>query len=256
MPIDVIEKLKGRDSLTPPRSMISFALGGRDFKRKGEEFKNYFLGLVQLKKNDRVLDVGCGIGRMAVPLTSYLSQKGEYWGFDTTRKSIKWCNKYIAARFGNFHFQHIDIYNKVYNPKGKCFAKHLQFPYQSDYFDFVFLISVFTQMLLEDVENYMSEISRVMKPHSRCFITYFLLNNESENLIHEGASAVDFKYKLNKGLTINESEPERSIAYDEDFVRGLYVKYGLRIIEPIHYGYWCGRETFLSYQDIVVATKG
>lgn len=138
---------------------------------------------------------------------------------------------------------------------GNVSLKDLQFPYQSDYFDFVFLISVFTQMLSEDVENYMSEISRVVKPHGKCLITYFLLNNESEKLIRMGSSTVDFKHKLDRGLTINESEPERSIAYDEDFIRGLYGKYGLRIIEPIHYGWWCGRNTFLSYQDIIVAAK-
>ena len=186
VPIDVIEKLKGRDSLTPPGSIIPFALGGLDFKKKGEEFKKYFLDLGQLQRNDRVLDVGCGVGRMAVPLTSYLSQKGEYQGLDAVRKSIKWCQNHITSRFGNFHFQHIDVFNKAYNPKGKCLAKDIKFPYQDDYFDFVFLISVFTQMLSAGVENYMSEISRVLKPHSRCLISFFLFNNESEKLIRGG----------------------------------------------------------------------
>lgn len=201
MPIDTVEKLKGRDSLIPPRSMISFAPGGQGFEKKGEEFKSYFLDMGQLQTNGRVLDVGCGVGRMAVPLTSYLSQQGEYCGFDTVRRNIKWCHNNITPRFGNFHFQHVDIYNKVYNPNGKCLGKDFQFPYKSDYFDFVFLVSVFTQMLSEDLENYMSEISRVLKQHRRCLITFFLLNNESKRLINVGSSAVDFKYKIDKGLT-------------------------------------------------------
>jgi len=39
------------------------------------------------------------------------------------------------------------------------------------------------------------------------------------------------------------------------FVRALYDKYNLEIKEPIHYGGWCGRETFLSYQDLILAFK-
>ena len=39
------------------------------------------------------------------------------------------------------------------------------------------------------------------------------------------------------------------------FVRALYDKYNLEIKEPIHYGAWCGREKFLSYQDLIFAFK-
>jgi hypothetical protein len=45
------------------------------------------------------------------------------------------------------------------------------------------------------------------------------------------------------------------VAFEENYIRTLYGKYGLRIMEPIHYGSWCGRRNFLSYQDIIVASK-
>ena len=32
-------------------------------------------------------------------------------------------------------------------------------------------------------------------------------------------------------------------------------EYGLKIVEPVHYGHWCAREEFLSCQDIILATK-
>jgi len=44
-------------------------------------------------------------------------------------------------------------------------------------------------MFTPDMENYLKEISRVLKPGGRCFITYFLLNNESEKLIKTGKSS-------------------------------------------------------------------
>ena len=49
--------------------------------------------------------------------------------------------------------------------------------------------------------------------------------------------------------------PEDAVAYDEKFIRNLYEKYGLVISEPVYYGSWCGREKFLSLQDMVLAYK-
>src|SRR5712671_5833105 len=103
-PIDFIDNLRGRDRLTPPKSLIF--VGDGDFEQAGREFRRYFIELANLQPHDRVLDVGCGIGRMAVPLTDYMSQEGEYWGFDIVRSGIEWCQSRISADFPNFHFQH------------------------------------------------------------------------------------------------------------------------------------------------------
>ena len=51
----------------------------------------------------------------------------------------------------------------------------------------------------------------------------------------------------------NPSDPEAVTGYEEDIVRAVYDKYNLEIKEPIYYGAWCGRETFLSYQDLILA---
>ena len=41
--------------------------------------------------------------------------------------------------------------------------------------DVAFLTSVFTHMLPEDVEHYLDELARVLKPGGRTLITWFLL---------------------------------------------------------------------------------
>jgi ubiquinone/menaquinone biosynthesis C-methylase UbiE len=109
-------------------------------------------------------------------------------------------------------------------------------------------------MLPKDMENYLFEISRVLKKNGRCLITFFLLNDESLKLIKLSRSSLDFKYFYKNYGIVNENIPEAAIAYEEKFIRKLYRKCGLNI-RSIYYGSWCGRKNFLSYQDIIIAFK-
>jgi SAM-dependent methyltransferase len=257
LPIDAIDRVKvmrrGTSSMIPPRSMVFVGVG--DFEAIGREFRRYFVEVAGLKPADRVLDVGCGIGRMAVPLTDYLTA-GEYHGFDIVKKGIDWCQSRITPRFPNFHFQHSDVYNRHYNSGGTIQARAYRFPFGDASFDFVFLTSVFTHMLAPDLERYLAEIARVLKPGGRCLATFFLLNEESRRLIAQDRSALDFKHRRDDGcLTISERDPEEAIAYDEVLILNLFEKHNLEVLQPIHYGSWSGRPRFLSYQDIVLATK-
>lgn len=254
-PADLLDSVLGRrDPLTPSKGRAASSVGAVRFKRAGNKFLRYFLDLGELKPHERVLDVGCGIGRMALPLTGYLSS-GEYEGFDVVPSSIAWCQENITSRYPNFRFQVADVYNKEYNPKGTVGASEYKFPYEDESFDFVILTSVFTHMLPDEVSNYLSEISRVMKPGGRAMITYFLLNQESLQLIESGMSAIDFRYDFGVYRVKEKSTPEAAVAYQEGFIRSLYKENGLEIGEPIRYGRWCGRENFLKYQDIVVTRK-
>lgn len=254
--MEAIDWLSGcRGALFPPRRLRVRVSGANNFKTVGEEFLKYFIELGGLKPTERVLDIGCGIGRMAVPLTRYLDKKGSYEGFDVLAEGIRWDTRNITPKFPNFYFQFVDLYNKSYNPNGKLRSNEFTFPYENDSFDFIFLISVFTHMLPEDVENYLSEISRVIKTGGKCLIAFFLLNPESKKLIEAKSTPMDFRYKRDGYRVVDESKPETAIAYDENLVRMLYKKRGLSVIEPIRYGSWSGRKDYLSFQDIVIAIK-
>ena len=241
------------ESLAPPRCMS--VEGRRNYEKIGNEFLKYFIEIGGLKKTDRILDVGSGIGRMAVPVAGYLSKDGSYEGLDIIDYGINWCTKKITPKYPNCRFQRADIFNKTYHSKGKQNAADYTFPFGNNAFDFILLTSVFTHMLPAEIENYLSEISRVLKPGSKCFITYFLLNSESLNLIEKKESRFEFKYDYEGCRVEDKKVPEVAIAYDENYVRNLYEKNGLKIDEPVHYGSWSGRTDFLSFQDIVVASK-
>ncbi len=251
--VDFIDFLfQRRDKYTPPLRKVF--VGNSDFRETGKEFLSYFVKYGQIQTSDKVLDVGCGIGRMAVPLISYL-EEGTYDGFDISKTGIQWCRNNITPSNPHFRFQLADIYNKEYNPNGRGKASEYRFPYQDNMFDFVFLTSVFTHMFPEDVQNYLQEIGRVLNRGKRCLITFFLLNKESCAQIDHKKSTLDFAFDHGFWRTIDRDVPEKAVAYEEDQIRALFEKSGLRITEPILYGSWCGREKPLSYQDIIIAVK-
>ena len=245
-----------RDPLVPPKRLMFD--GPRDtaiFKKNGEEFFRYYREFCDLKPYEKILDVGCGIGRKTIPLLAYLNHEGRYEGFDIVPAGINWCIKNISAKYPNFHFQLADIYNKYYNPKGRYRAFEYRFPYENGSFDFVALGSVFTHMLPADMENYLSEIARVLKLGGRCLITYFLLNEESLMLINDKRCTLDFMYDMGVYRVVHPQMQEDAVCYDEKFILELYKKYGLTVNGPIHYGSWYQRQDFLSYQDIIIAVK-
>jgi SAM-dependent methyltransferase len=170
-------------------------------------------------------------------------------------EGIAWCQENITPRHPNFRFRVADIKNKEYNPAGRFAASEYEFPYESASFDFVLLTSVFTHLLPDEVENYLSEIWRVLAPGGRCLASFFLLNEESLGAIRSGTSTIDFRHDFGGYRVKDVQTPEAAIAFPEDYIRSLYAERRLNIAEPIHYGSWPGRRAFLSYQDVVVAVK-
>jgi SAM-dependent methyltransferase len=261
LPIDVLERVSGsKDPMTPPKSRI-FTGGVEGFGRSGDRLVERLVEVTSLAPNSRILDVGSGIGRLAVPLTRYLDSAGSYEGLDIVPTGIQWCTENITPRHPNFRFTLADVYNSEYNPGGRLSASEYLFPYPDDHFDIAILLSVFTHMLPPDVERYASEISRVLVGGGQCVATSYLINDESLELMNSGRSSKRFRYHHPPYWLANAKVPEFSVAYDEEYVRELYETHGFA--EPhIHLGGWCGREPFWSKwsgpgdQDLVIAVKG
>jgi SAM-dependent methyltransferase len=252
-----LTKLFGRYApmIPPLELMYDGPAGFEEFKTNGEEFFRHYTKLCDLKPHERILDVGSGVGRKTFLLTDYLNREGSYEGLDIVKTGVDWCTQQISRKYPRFKFQLIDVCNQHYNPTGRYKASEYRFPFADESFDFVVLCSVFTHMLAEDVEHYLCEVARVLKTGGRCLISFFLLNNSSLTLMRANNSAIYLNINLGSCWVADASDPEAVTGYEEDLVRALYDRYNLEIKKPIHYGAWCGREKFLSYQDLIFAFK-
>ncbi|MFL5338652.1 MAG: class I SAM-dependent methyltransferase [Gemmataceae bacterium] len=242
------------DALTPPRHRVR--VGNGDFRQTGEEFLRYFVELGGLRPTDDVLDVGCGIGRMAVPLTNFLTPPATYCGFDVMRDSIDWCRETITPRFPHFRFAWADIRNDTYNPAGAVSPTEFCFPVADASIDFAFLTSVVTHMMPDHVRHYLAELRRVVRTGGHCLITAFLMNAESRALAAAGRNQPAFPHMVTEYCSVRRSKkPEDAVAFDETWFLSQLAANDFALRRPIVYGSWAGREQSLSLQDMVVVTR-
>ena len=83
-------------------------------------------------------------------------------------------------------------------------------------------------MLEPEVERYVQEVARVLRPGGRCLVTYFLLNDDSRSRIAAGESYFSFPAGDGAARVENPDDPEAVVAYDEGFVRDRHAAAGSR----------------------------
>jgi SAM-dependent methyltransferase len=251
--LDALDRLTGRrDPLVPPRRRVTGDYS--EYRRIGEEFLGHFVRLGGLQPGDRVLDVGCGPGRMAAPLTRYLESGARYEGFDVVAREVDWCRRNITPHHPSFRFQLLDVRNPHYNPVGSVEPEAVELPYGDASFDFAFATSVFTHMLGAPWDRYLRELARVLAPGGRFLFTYFLLNEDSRARIARGTSHFDFAHGEEPVRWNDPGDPEATVAYDEATVLVRHAEHGLPV-SAVHHGYWDGRAEFVTWQDVAVGSR-
>ena len=235
--------------LPPPESRF---VGDGDFLAIGTEFMEHCVRLAGLRPNGNVLDLGCGIGRMALPLTQYLDDDGGYIGVDVHPEGIEWCRQNIAGRYRNFRFIRLDIQHPLYNPAGTLNGASLQLPFPDATFDLVAVISVFTHLGEAELLNYAKEIRRILKPDGRSLSTFFLLNDASREALRAGPGRLPFD-PCSPAIEQEAfpDSPRAATGYDEKALFERLDTVGLVNARPVAYGNWSGCEGF-SFQDICV----
>ena len=237
----------------PPEELRN--VGEGDFEQIGNVLVSLLVSAGGLRPDCRVLDMGCGIGRVAIPLTRYLTPSAAYEGFDVVPSSIDWCREHITSVYPNFRFTLLDIKNSHYNPNGKTPPEAVRFPYGDAAFEFAFATSLFTHLLRPAAHRYLQEAARVLGSGGTLYATFFLLNEDVSGRIGSGETHLSFPSDLDGCLVASTEVPEAAVAYDEDALMREFAVAGFEV-RRLMPGWWSGRAKKSGrFQDIVVATK-
>ena len=242
------------DALVPPAHLRAYyyrTLNPQAYVRACEVVRAELISH-GLRPEHRLLDIGSGIGNLAVGLLDDL--RGGYDGIEIHPEAVAWCQRAITTRHPTFRFHHADIANEAYNPRGRMLASSYRFPFPDHQFDFIFLGSVFTHVLPDGVEQYVREISRVLRPGGTCVASYFLLNDESRSGVEAGRSFMSFSVAHESGLCLlhDATKREAAVALDEGFVRNRYERSHL-LIRDVRRGHWWSG--LADDQDVVTAVR-
>jgi len=130
---------------------MALAVGG-DFEAVGVL---EFCALQQngLERHHRVVDVGCGSGRLAFQLKDFL--QGTYVGMDVVPELFEYAKRICDRPDWEFYA-----------------APGLEIPEPDQSADFVCFFSVFTHLLHEESYRYLRDAHRVLKPNGRVVFSF------------------------------------------------------------------------------------
>lgn len=222
-----------RDRELPPHRYRR--IGPGDYRQRGKELVA-LLTRNGLEPDHRVLDIGCGIGRVAFALKDVLSPNGSYDGFDIDARAVRWCVENITPRNPRFRFTHVDAK-----------AIEYRFPANDAGFDFAFATSVFTHLSMDESRHYFHEAHRVLRPGGILVATVFMWDGTPST----------FEFPVDNGdhRLKDANEPRRGIAFLDSSIDTLLPPADWSDVRITRGGWQRGGTFSVLTQDIITARR-
>ena len=156
-----------------------YRMGGEHFKDDAAFIRTAVQDVERLEAycgltaDSRLLDWGCGAGRLAVGVRERFASEGgriaDYHGVDIQPELVEWADANLAGP--GFRFTLLDVSNERYNPDGTPDRTIGAEPGTVDVF---YAYSVFSHMNDEDTPAYLRLIAGALAPGGRAFVTCFV----------------------------------------------------------------------------------
>jgi phytanoyl-CoA hydroxylase len=246
------------------KSEMNDWVGGSDPELVGEACLWALQRYLQLRPSSRLLDFGCGVGRVMLSVLKYHPDVGHITGFDIMPQVIRFCDSHIASAFPQASFELIagsnDHYDHFIAQAGQVAPKtHQQLQAQyTGAFSGIYAFSVFTHVELADLNALLRLLSSLTAPGGQVLFTAFMLTPATRRAIGERRCRFPFAEGPldTEGDTFVGNPRDRLgfIAFDHSLIERATFDAGLNI-HHIEYGSWAGTTSSASLQDVIVCGK-
>ncbi len=198
-----------------------------DSKKTASWLKDHFQKHIELK-DLKILDWGCGPGRVIRHMPEAIGNGCEFYGTDYNEKSIQWCTQNLPG----IHFNTNTLAAKL--------------PYPDNYFGVIYGISIFTHLSEQLHYDWYHELHRILKPNGILFLTTHGDNYK--------VKLTDMELeKFNKGILIdrgNVKEGHRTYTAFQpvSFMHKLFSKAEVLehiVIQPEKVGAWLPQDIWI-----------
>jgi SAM-dependent methyltransferase len=243
------------DPAMPPKRIRFMGEDDATFLQLGDDQVAALRARAELVPSSRVLDIGCGYGRLAHSLQRS-GFEGEYLGFDVMKPAIRWCERRLAEP--GYEFRHVDVGNGRYNPAGSLTIPDV--PLAGGGYDVICAFSVFTHMWPHDVDAYLALIGSALAPGGRAVISAFLLDETWQALADAGKAGMAMPHRRGDGCRFQSAEdPLHCVGYELDWLLSRAASHDLEPAGPPAFGTWSQRPVNLwltrEFQDLLTLRR-
>ena len=236
--IDVFPRLIWTEfkDLPPNYLRVRIGVGNRIFNNQSHYLthaRDFWMfvfseGFANMKSN--VLDIGVGCGRWGHWLRDYNFRgrrfTGTYVGIDIDPEQIEWCGKNFDVE--RFRFHHSTDASVSYNQSGE--KGHYRIPEADGTFDLIFSNSLLTHVLDEQLENYIRESFRLLKPGGRIMHSHFNLDYPPATY----GTRHTFKHVMGNAHVESIAQPEAAVAYRTEYLFKVCREAGFTSCDIVH----------------------
>jgi SAM-dependent methyltransferase len=227
--------------------------GGGDFYGGAERLFQQVRDAAGLTPSDHVLDIGCGAGRLAIPVCAFLDEAGSYIGFDIVRAGLIFAERATRGRCA-IRFVHADLTNREYGRAGSNAAGY-RFPADDASLDLAVATSLFTHVESQVAAGYLKEAGRVLKPGGRIFLTAFIVDEAAKAALAQGRPRLSLQPYGAAAWAADPRHPERAIGFDAASFERWCADAGLRPARALEPGDWREDRPRSEFQDVIVLEK-
>jgi SAM-dependent methyltransferase len=246
------------------KSEMNDWVGGSDPEAVGDACFGILNRYISITPASRLLDFGCGIGRVLLSVLKHRPGVGQLTGFDIMPQVIEFGTHHIGSTFPNTSFELIkgnnDHYDQFIAAGDASVAKsreQLLATYGST-FSGAYAFSVFTHVEMADFRALLALLVKLIEPGGELLFTAFLLTPYSRQAIGKRTALFPFgetAYEADGAIFIgNRADRMGFIAFDLALVEQMVFDAGL-VITHVEHGSWTGARFSASLQDVIVCRR-